>query len=413
MRGPATFLQHWTRSRPPRIARQRYHNIADIGPIEEQTLPRYDQKRYYPVKIGDIFKNRYRVIAKLGYGAQSTVWLAQDERSKQYTSLKVCVQDDTRMSPTVNEVKMLQRLAKVAQGNDHPGILSTRLARDIFEVSGPTGRHYCIATDAQGNSLRTLQESFTDAKLPKLLVRSTIHRLFLALNWLHADCGVIHTDLSPANVLMETEDETIFKDIEDQESRDPSVPILSDRAPVYQSRSTMLELSGVPVLTDFGKMKVGEQTDASWWMSDLYRAPEVLLKLPWSAHVDLWSVGIMTLELLEGRNLFDPIDRANSQYVLPLALAQYIGYLGLPPLEVIKQSPLFLTYFDSDGNWTSETPIPKTSLEDFVTTIPPGEEKELFLRFIRKMLTWDPKSREESADIVLDKWLMKPNDEMM
>jgi len=57
--------------------------MADGGgwqPIEEQTLPLYHQKRYYPVKIGDFFKTQYRIIAKLGYGAYSTVWLARDER---------------------------------------------------------------------------------------------------------------------------------------------------------------------------------------------------------------------------------------------------------------------------------------------------------------------------------------------
>lgn len=53
-----------------------------------------------------------------------------------------------------------------------------------------------------------------------------------------------------------------------------------------------------------------------------------------------------TLELLEGKNLFDPVDWTNGQYVLPLALAQYIGYFGPPPLEIIKQSPLFSMYFD-------------------------------------------------------------------
>lgn len=47
--------------------------------IEEETLPLFYQKRYYPVKIGDIFKQQYRIIAKLGYGAYSTVWLARDE----------------------------------------------------------------------------------------------------------------------------------------------------------------------------------------------------------------------------------------------------------------------------------------------------------------------------------------------
>lgn len=48
---------------------------------------------------------------------------------------------------------------------------------------------------------------------------------------------------------------------------------------------------------------------------------------------------------------FDLIGRPHGQYVLPLALVQYIGYLGLPPLEVICQSPLFSTYFDSEGKY--------------------------------------------------------------
>lgn len=55
---------------------------------------------------------------------------------------------------------------------------------------------------------------------------------------------------------------------------------------------------------------------------------------------------------MEGKNLFDPVDRVNNQYVLPLALAQYIGYLGPPPLEMIRKSPLFSTYFDEQGKPT-------------------------------------------------------------
>jgi hypothetical protein len=60
------------------------------------------------------------------------------------------------------------------------------------------------------------------------------------------------------------------------------------------------------------------------------------------------------------------------------------------------------------GNWVSEVPVPKTSLEDFVTTIPPGEEKDQFLRFIRKVLTWDPEVRATSNEIIPDEWLMRP-----
>ena len=90
---------------------------------------------------------------------------------------------------------MLQRLGKCAQEADHPGLDFTRLADDVFEIDGPSGRHYCIAMKPQGSSLRTFQETFPNAMLPKLLVRSLIHRLLFAVNWLHSACGAIHTGM--------------------------------------------------------------------------------------------------------------------------------------------------------------------------------------------------------------------------
>lgn len=57
-----------------------YHAMAVGEAIEEQSLPRYHERHYYPVKIGEVFKDQYRVIAKLGYGAYSTVRLAWDQR---------------------------------------------------------------------------------------------------------------------------------------------------------------------------------------------------------------------------------------------------------------------------------------------------------------------------------------------
>ncbi|KAL4783369.1 protein kinase [Aspergillus varians] len=402
------------RLRPPGapLLSFRYSSNIGAGPlIEEQTLPFYDQKRYYPVRIGDTLKDRYRIIAKLGYGGYSTVWLAWDERTKQYASLKVCIeQNDAKLSPVLNEVNKLQRMKQSAEAASHPGLCFTRLATDIFELNTSSGRHYCIASKPQGHSLRTLQAAYPNARVLKLLVGSLMHRLFFAINWLHATCSLIHTGL------IRTQEDDILKDIEDQESHDPSIPIISGSGvPVYPSRTPFLELSGLPMLTDFGEVRDDDgRINQDWIMAYLYRAPEVLLQIPWTFQVDMWSVGVMTLELIEGKNLFDPIDHVNDQYILPLALAQYIGYLGPPPMHMIQNSPLFSTYFDEKGNWiVADAPIPKTSFEDFVTTLPPGEEKELFLKFIQKLLAWDPEARATANEIIEDAWLQMPFEKMM
>lgn len=73
-RGPGLVLP------PSLFARRLTHNLAQNEPVEEQTLPSYHRKRYYPVRTGQTFNDRYRTIGKLGYGAYSTVWLAWDER---------------------------------------------------------------------------------------------------------------------------------------------------------------------------------------------------------------------------------------------------------------------------------------------------------------------------------------------
>lgn len=52
---------------------------------------------------------------------------------------------------------------------------------------------------------------------------------------------------------------------------------------------------------------------------------------------------------MEGRNLFDPMDHEHRQYVYPLAMAQYIAYLGPPSPKLMGKSPILSKYFDGDG----------------------------------------------------------------
>ena len=42
-------------------------------PIDEETLPHYEPEQFYPVHIGDVFNDRYRVTGKLGFGVYSKI----------------------------------------------------------------------------------------------------------------------------------------------------------------------------------------------------------------------------------------------------------------------------------------------------------------------------------------------------
>jgi serine/threonine-protein kinase SRPK3 len=74
---------------------------------------------------------------------------------------------------------------------------------------------------------------------------------------------------------------------------------------------------------------------------------------------------------------------------------------------MIQQSsePAIRSFFNEAGDWIVDYPVPDTTLENFVTTIPPGEERTQFLNFIRKIFTWDPAKRMTSKQFWEDEWV--------
>ncbi|KAM3417750.1 hypothetical protein BST61_g5981 [Cercospora zeina] len=402
--------------------------MAPPPPLEEQALLRFHEKQYYPMQLGQTLHNRYHIITKLGYGASSTVWLARDQETDQYTTIKVCVRDHG--ASVANEINVLHHLAAAWSDQTMPSL--ARLARDVFEVDG----HSCIVMKAEACSLLHAHHLLarSNSRLPRGIIAAIVLRLLGCINWLHLECGVVHTEITTQNVLLSAFDNSFFQRIEQEESKKPSVPTMITNHhhlyPLYASRgqlSTISELSGDSTPADFGSAKFLAPTETveGWWMPDTYRAPEILLDIPWSHAVDVWAIGIMVcayihimkpfltrirvLELVEGRNAFYPLDVANHQYDFPLAMAQYVGYMGSPPLWMIQESrnPVVATLFDEEGQWTAVSPIPESSLEDFVTVLPPAEKAEL-LRFIRRILTWDPAQRATSAELFEDEWLKGP-----
>jgi hypothetical protein len=55
--------------------------VGDDYLLEGERITGFSKDILCPVNIGDVFASRYQVVAKLGYGVTSTVWLARDLRS--------------------------------------------------------------------------------------------------------------------------------------------------------------------------------------------------------------------------------------------------------------------------------------------------------------------------------------------
>ncbi|KIV97852.1 hypothetical protein PV10_01557 [Exophiala mesophila] len=68
-----------TIARQPRIfPTEGFEILPSNEIIEEETVPNYKAERFYPVRLGEVFQSRYQIVAKLGFGTASTVWLCRD-----------------------------------------------------------------------------------------------------------------------------------------------------------------------------------------------------------------------------------------------------------------------------------------------------------------------------------------------
>lgn len=74
----STSLAGRRRVSPKNFPQDGFDRIDESVKVEEETLPFYKEGLFYPARIGEVIRDQYQVIAKLGYGASSTTWLALD-----------------------------------------------------------------------------------------------------------------------------------------------------------------------------------------------------------------------------------------------------------------------------------------------------------------------------------------------
>ncbi|KAK0102752.1 hypothetical protein ONS95_006349 [Cadophora gregata] len=388
---------------PLRKLPSRFVDLDVTKKIEEEDVPSYVPEDYYPVHIGEVFKSRYQVVTKLGFGVNSTVWLCRDLRKHRYLTLKIRVR--TKEHELVDlqsdrEITINEHLT--SNPIDHPGKNMVRSVIDSFELTSLNGNHKCVLYQLLGMSFTEFLRLLPHNKFPKDLTQRSVQLLLIALDYLH-QCHVVHTDISPDNVLQKIEDELIISQIEKGLEQPIARKVLSNRT-IYKSQQMPLS-TGPPLLCDLGEARLGTQKHRGDIMPGIYRAPEVILGMDWDSKVDIWAIGVMTWDFLEGSHLF--FAKKNRMLDDEQHLAEMVSLLGPPPLEFLKRSEKCYQYWDSQGNWRGSVPIPDQSFEIREQWLH-GEDQALFVKFLRRILCWIPEERPAAEELAFDEFLMQP-----
>ncbi|KAF9559509.1 kinase-like protein [Agrocybe pediades] len=329
-----------------------------------------DPEGYYSVILGEqLDGGRYQVFSSLGKGMFANVVRARilqgepGEVGKE-VAIKIIRCQESMYRAGQKEVQILNKL-KQADPEDKKHIV--RLER-TFEHRG----HLCLVFESLSMNLRDVVKRFgKDVGLNIRAVRAYAHQLFLALSLLRK-AHIMHADIKPDNILV-NEQKTVIK------------------------------------LCDLGSASDASENDITpYLVSRFYRAPEIILGVPYDPSLDIWSIGCTLYELHTGKILFP--GRSNNQMLLLM-----MELKGRFNSKMIKKAKFGDVYFDEMGGFESvekdrvtgndvirKVHISKPSRDLKARLMPPAsakisdEENKMIISFIDlldKCLALDPGRR--------------------
>ncbi|OBT85686.1 CMGC/SRPK protein kinase [Pseudogymnoascus sp. 03VT05] len=372
-------------------------SLTDTNVIEEETYDDYVAEEFYPAHIGEVIKSprgEYEIIGKLGKNT--------------FITLKITISHPPNTTNREADIYThIQSLSSRHEGKGH-----VRNLHEAFEIEGPDGKHWCLVHAPLGLSLQEWQRGFEGGKLTVGVLRGLVRSLLLALEFLHEEAGVIHTDIQASNILLSLPTLTPILSFVTAETSHPSPhKTVTSHRTIYRSRRLSVSPSldqtpgevppGVPTLTDFGNAVRDAKTLHAGLIQPLMcRAPEVILRMPWDGGADVWNLGVLMWQLRFNEHLFDGVTEGEQ-------LRNMIASLGPPPREFVLQGRLGVreVYFDDDGVWKGH-PVKPHPIGEALE----GEDEEGFLDLLKKMVRWVPEERKSARELLKHPWLAPDTD---
>lgn len=311
----------------------------------------------------------FRDLALLGHGRFGTVYKARDARSDCWVAIKQPhgpFNNIHRAKSMFREIRLLKTLFHENMAN----------LVDLFFIVDPESkqREIFIVQELLPSTLEKVMDGGT--RLDETLSCHIAHQILEALQYMHSK-GIVHRDLKPSNIGLNIN-------------------------------------CGVKVL-DFGSARFvpGNRAPVTNLRFQCYGSPETVFELPYDKKVDIWSVGCMLAELLEGVRLF------SSANVTQL-IAKWTSILGMPLLQSDVGARIF-----EFASRVAQVTVPMEPVEiftQFLAIADPTHDMGSFrwthlsksardADLLLRMLSYDPKDRPTAEEALHNDYFQRYRDE--
>src|SRR3989442_7953566 len=215
---------------------------------------------------------RYEIRSKIGEGGMGEVYLAQDTKLDRKVALKILPAD---VAAHPDRMRRFVQEAKAASALNHPNIIT------IHEIDETDSINFIATEFIDGETLR---ERLRSAPMKLGEVLDVAAQIASALSAAHA-VGIVHRDVKPENVMLR---------------RDGIVKVLDfGMAKLTERRrldSVDTEAPTRPAINTEPGMVMG---------TALYMSPEQARGLAVDGRTDIFSLGVLTYEMVAGRLPFE------------------------------------------------------------------------------------------------------------
>ncbi|KAL4575309.1 hypothetical protein LXL04_022151 [Taraxacum kok-saghyz] len=345
-------------------AQEEEYETFNLKVVHRKNRTGFEEDKNFHVVLNSVIAGRYHVTEYLGSAAFSKAIQAHDLHTGMDVCVKIIKNNKDFFDQSLDEIKLLKFVNKHDPGDKY------HLLRlyDYFYYR----EHLLIVCELLKANLYEFhkfnRESGGEVYFTMPRLQSITIQCLEALEFLHG-LGLIHCDLKPENILVKSYSRCEIKVI------------------------------------DLGSSCFQTDHLCSYVQSRSYRAPEVILGLPYDKKIDVWSLGCILAELCTGNVLFQNDSPAT-------LLARVIGIISQIDQDMLAKGKDAHKYFtknhmlyerNQDTNRLEYLIPKKTSLRH---RLPMGDQG--FIDFVSHLLEINPKKRPSASEALKHPWLSYP-----